>query len=635
MKITTTTPFVSHSLLCLLLLLISFGIAQAQSTQFSYQGRLTDNSLSANGAYDFQFKLFDAASGGAQVGATVSLTNINVSSGIFTVTLDFGASAFPGANRFLEINVRLAGGGAFTTLNPRQPVTSTPYAIQSLNAANAANAANATNATTATNFSGSLSGDVTGTQAATALASNAVTTPKIADANVTDAKIASVSGGKITGTIPVAGVPAGSGNYIQNGTTQQASSNFNISGNGVIGGNVGIKTGATAPATALDVNGIISLKDGNTRLLFSGLNTESGAQLINIGVNNTRFGGFDATKQGGYFRVDTRNGTPLFQFRNSIGEALLFSIEPDGTLFGNGAGLTNLNAGNLATGTLAIARGGTGMTAAPTAAGQFLRSTGANTWAVGSLAASDLPSGSTNYIQNGTALQASSNFNISGNGIIGGNLGIGTAAPNGPLHVVYNGNTLINAPIITGAADNVSFKLANTSTNGKTWVFDSTAGSSGFGQGNLAIFPATPDFAATPTMTLQANGNVGIGTLNPGSLLTLRANSTTATALEINRGAIQVAGAGIGTSTPVFIHQTTAANTNVVGSYINNPLTNGNPNAMLIVTLNQSPGGVSGNTNSRVVGVLYDPTPNQWVIFNVDGAAMPQNVHYNVLVVKP
>jgi len=58
-----------------------------------------------------------------------------VSNGLFTVTLDFGAN-FPGANRWLEIGVRTNGGGAYTTLSPRQALTATPYAIMAGNAAN-------------------------------------------------------------------------------------------------------------------------------------------------------------------------------------------------------------------------------------------------------------------------------------------------------------------------------------------------------------------------------------------------------------------------------------------------------------------------------------------------------------------
>src|SRR5467141_2102362 len=124
-----------------------------QTTSFTYQGRLTDGGTAANGNYDLQFVLFDSLSGGAQVGSTQTVNTVAVSNGVFTVSLDFGASSFPGANRFLEISARPTGG-SFTLLTPRQQVTSTPYAIRSANASSAdtaTNATNATNATTATN----------------------------------------------------------------------------------------------------------------------------------------------------------------------------------------------------------------------------------------------------------------------------------------------------------------------------------------------------------------------------------------------------------------------------------------------------------------------------------------------------
>src|SRR5258705_1728058 len=103
-----------------LLLVLSALVASAQTTSFTYQGRLTDGGTAATGNYDLQFALFDALSGGAQVGTTQSKPNIAVSAGIFTVQLDFGANAFPGANRWLEISTRLTGAPAFTILSPRQ-----------------------------------------------------------------------------------------------------------------------------------------------------------------------------------------------------------------------------------------------------------------------------------------------------------------------------------------------------------------------------------------------------------------------------------------------------------------------------------------------------------------------------------
>jgi len=102
----------------------------AQGTAFTYQGRLTDNGGPANGRYDFIFVVFDAASGGNSLGGSVNANNIGVSNGLFTVLLDFGPNVFNGhPNFFLEVGVRAAGGGEFTTLSPRQPVTPSPYAI--------------------------------------------------------------------------------------------------------------------------------------------------------------------------------------------------------------------------------------------------------------------------------------------------------------------------------------------------------------------------------------------------------------------------------------------------------------------------------------------------------------------------
>lgn len=49
-------------LLSFIALVISFAFtAQAQTTAFTYQGRLSDGANAANGSYPMQFALFDAA----------------------------------------------------------------------------------------------------------------------------------------------------------------------------------------------------------------------------------------------------------------------------------------------------------------------------------------------------------------------------------------------------------------------------------------------------------------------------------------------------------------------------------------------------------------------------------------------
>lgn len=108
-------------------------MSTAQTTVFTYQGRLRDaNTPSGNGNYDFQSSFFDGNNN--QIGATLTKTNFLVANGVFTVTLDFGANPFADdADRFLQIAVKRTIDANYTALAPRQALTSSPFAIQSLN----------------------------------------------------------------------------------------------------------------------------------------------------------------------------------------------------------------------------------------------------------------------------------------------------------------------------------------------------------------------------------------------------------------------------------------------------------------------------------------------------------------------
>lgn len=105
--------------------LVSPAIAQS-STQFTYQGHLSDNGAPADGMYEFRVRLLDGAI--AQIGTT-QLLMADVVEGGFMLNLDFGASAFNGSARFLEIGVRsVMDAGPYTILSPNTLVTSTPVA---------------------------------------------------------------------------------------------------------------------------------------------------------------------------------------------------------------------------------------------------------------------------------------------------------------------------------------------------------------------------------------------------------------------------------------------------------------------------------------------------------------------------
>jgi hypothetical protein len=109
-----------------------FSTTFAQGSAFTYQGRLNDSGGAATGTYDLQFTLFDAGTNGSAVAGPITNSPTVVSNGLFTVTLDFGASPFTGADLWLEIAAR-ATNGVFTVLSPRQKITATPYSVTARN----------------------------------------------------------------------------------------------------------------------------------------------------------------------------------------------------------------------------------------------------------------------------------------------------------------------------------------------------------------------------------------------------------------------------------------------------------------------------------------------------------------------
>ena len=255
-------------ILATVLLVLSANYASAQTTGFTYQGKLSEAGTPANGSYDFEFALYDGLTGGTAQGLPVQRLNVTVTNGIFTVQLDFG-NQFNGANRFLDISVKTAGSAAFTPLTPRQEVTSNPYAIKSLNAS------------TADGLSVACVSCVTSSQI-----------QSLQGSQVTG----SITGSQISGAIPVASVPAGSSNYVQNTNALQAASNFNISGNGTAGGT--LSAGAITSATQYNIgfNRVLSIPGISN--VFAG----SGAGAANVGNSNAFFGtNAGATNSSGNF----------------------------------------------------------------------------------------------------------------------------------------------------------------------------------------------------------------------------------------------------------------------------------------------------------------------------------------------
>jgi len=101
---------------------------QAVGTGITYQGKLQQNGVPANGLFDIEFKIYNHPTLGSVI-ATATLNSVSVVNGLFTRELNFG-TAFDGSARWISIAVRPSGSGqSFTLMNGRQELTPAPYAV--------------------------------------------------------------------------------------------------------------------------------------------------------------------------------------------------------------------------------------------------------------------------------------------------------------------------------------------------------------------------------------------------------------------------------------------------------------------------------------------------------------------------
>jgi len=458
----------------------------AQGTAFTYQGQLQSGGSPANGNYDFTFALYNAnTTSGTQVGGTLTDTNVGVTNGLFTVTLDFG-SVFTGNATWLAIGVRTNGGAGFTALNPLQPLTPAPYAIF----AEGANAAG-------------LAGTISNSN----IANGSITSNLLAVGAVGSSQIAS-----------------GIGLWSQSGPNVYYNNGY-----------AGI--GTATPATPLNVvsandylNTFLSGSSSVGTWLTLG-NTGGGAQwtFISTGSGNgegasnlvihpgTTLGGVSSftglqLQPNGMVGIDTRNLTSTLtvngsgSFTGSVGigtttpSATLAVTETNGANYGNAVYANTLVPG--ANGIMGESDvpipGGTGpgggnigvfgLTSSTNGAGVYgdaWAATGVTYGVVGTVSS---PQGFAGYFL--------------GNSYFSGNVGIGTTNPTTALEV--------------------SGTVAATTFSGSGSALTSLPA-------NAALLNASQTFTGQNSFS----GNVGIGTAGPSALLDIKSQATSAGGIRL------------------------------------------------------------------------------------------------------
>jgi trimeric autotransporter adhesin len=457
MKIKSPLTSITLALLALSTLNSPLSTVCAQGTAFTYQGRLNNGGVPANGLYDFRFKLASDPLANNYVGDPAYTNAIPVTNGLFAAPVDFGAGIFTGSNFWLEVDVRTnnpANTLAYTMLTPLQALTPTPYAIF------ANSASNVSGTVSAAQLGGSIANGnlpanpvFSGTVSANSFSGNGANLTALNADNLT------------SGMVPLAQLSGITSNQL-NAATWQLATNLN-GGNAALASNV---VSGIAITNAFITNSIFAGNGG-------GLTNLNAAQLTSIG--NTNVGASDNFFVGPSGNMttsgsdNTANGYNALDF-NTSGDnntangywALVSNTTGDAnTASGYAALFANTNGGgNTADGVVALFANATGFFNTAEGYGALESNTsGSNNIALGFLAGANISTGSSNIDIGNQGLFTDTNLIRIGSGqtttyiagVINGNGGgltdltaanLTGTIPTAQLSGIYSGAVTLNNP---------------------------------------------------------------------------------------------------------------------------------------------------------------------------------------------
>jgi hypothetical protein len=411
-------------------------LANAQTTAFTYQGKLTDNGNPANGSYTLTFRLYNDATLNAAAnlqGTYIPPNPLTAVNGMFTTTLNFGAAPFTGQRLWLEIEIDSNPSGPLNpvvTLSPRTELTSAPYAITAQSASTVANGAIGASQL-AVNAVGPLN-----------LQANSVTSAKIASGQVVKSLNGLTDNVTLSAGANVSLTPNG------NGLTINSSGSGAFSLNGTYAyynsGNVGI--GTSTPGGILSAAG--PGLDGSIYQQFS-LYADTTYGLL-----------FEAPKNAGGNRLDYtfswRGGGPAMTIQGATHNVGIGTTTPQSLL--------HLNSPNSST-YITIDKASVSYES-----GLAFRTGGSSRWWVFTDNDSDdFKIESSGEVDNFPRIQLpSANHDIL-LGLSGGNVGIGTTIPRHALDV--NGE-IAWAGSLLGSDQTGNIELGNSLSGGTTPYID-------------------------------------------------------------------------------------------------------------------------------------------------------------------